>query len=44
MANNSTKSAKAKKPTVKGREVRDLKPRKDPMGGVRPNRDIIVHY
>jgi hypothetical protein len=36
MANKSTKSANAKKPTVKGREVRDLKPRKDPMGGYPP--------
>jgi hypothetical protein len=35
MANKSTKSAKAKKPAVKEREVRDLKPRKDPMGGKR---------
>jgi len=33
MANKSTESAKAQKPPVKGREVRDLRPRKDPMGG-----------
>jgi len=43
VANNSTTSAKAKKPAVKEREVRDLKPRKDPMGGAKPQRGIIIN-
>src|SRR5262249_16681234 len=43
MNNNSTKTAKANKPTVKERGVRDLKAKKDPMGGAKPQRGFIVN-